>query len=232
MQHPSQLRNRGRHPCAAPMRPCTKPNVAPDDAETSRLHQDKGAETQSPPHRVDGGLSGKALVRNQNLLAHVRRILARGDLEPFAALMGQFGELVEDCGPLGHLRFASEAFATHTTAALADVASEVVDGDPELLCERVYAAVAPHLCTFAFVAHLRAELQIFVAQTYVPRADRLAACAALLTLGEHPEAHALAMGDLPALYAIYRTQLACWLQRAGTRQTDLLHMAWSSRATR
>ncbi|RYE93904.1 MAG: hypothetical protein EOO78_26315 [Oxalobacteraceae bacterium] len=177
----------------------------------------------------NAGLGGATWSRDQALVAQVREVLARRDVAAFAGLMESFGELVEDSGPLGYLRFAEDAFGQQVAAALHALSQGPLRRDAEALCEALHVQVTPQLCPKTFLRQLRDELQTFLAQPYVPRSDQLAACTALLTLGTDRSTQPLSLAELPPLYAIFRAQLIGWLEQAGRRQEELLRLALALR---
>ncbi len=217
-----------------------EPAVAPvyEDAASTVWSKEAGMSgADGSPLVDDAGPSGMALERNKTLVAQVRAMLAEPDVQGFAALIEHFSELLEDCGPLGYLRFTEQTFSTLVSndlgAAVKDVklqqrASGVPDGDdslPDMLCDHLHAKLMPVLASRVFIDLLRSELEGFLAQPFVPREDRLAACAALLATPPSTQPHELNLLELPVLYAIFRLQLAEWLQLAGKRQIELLHAA-------
>jgi hypothetical protein len=174
------------------------------------------------------GLSGTAQQRNSSLIDHVRSVLAEGNAAAFAELMQEFSALVQNCGPLGYLRFNEGAFAAQIAIALPQALAQLPRAqasDPEALCDALHRACIHLLAVPHFINSLRDELELFLEQNYVPRCDRLPACAALLTTPEAPNDHHLVVAELPALYAIFRAQLVDWLQQAGAQQLALLHAA-------
>ncbi|HET6344045.1 MAG TPA: hypothetical protein VFH51_03890 [Myxococcota bacterium] len=169
----------------------------------------------------DPGLNGVALTRNSDTLTVIRRILASRDVGAFTALLNEFAELVEDCGPLGYLRFDAEPFDRVVREYLAGASST----DAESLCDALHAAVIGPLVTSDFLQYFRGELQLFVAQPFVPREHRMAACAALLTTPSVPDSHGLRPQELPALYVLFRMQLVSWLLQRGEQQAQLVALA-------
>jgi hypothetical protein len=161
------------------------------------------------------------LTRNSDTLGAIRKMLASRDVGAFTALLNQFAELVEDCGPLGYVRFDADRFDRVVREYLAGAASM----DAESLCDALHAAVIGALTTPDFLMYFRGELQLFVAQPFVPREHRTAACAALLTTPAIPETHGLKPQELPALYVLFRMQLVSWLLHRGEQQAQLVTLA-------
>ena len=182
------------------------PSLAPA-AATPMLELQLGA---SPWLGVAAEASPDVLAANGRALALVRKLLAaspaptpsgaaarRPQATTEAAtlhlshLLAHFQLLVAADGPLPFVRFDAPAFAAaRQSAARGGAAGKEADADA---CLAILAPLAS--------AKLRASLQAFVAQPFVPPGDRLAAVAALVTW-------ALETPVPLALYAIFAAQLA------------------------
>lgn len=169
----------------------------------------------------DPGLRGAALQRNTGTINAIRAILAACDIPAFTGLLNKFAELVEECGPLGYLRFDAEPFDVAVREALA----RATEREPEALCDELHVACISSLATPAMIQMFRHELQQFLAQAFVPREHRTAACAALLTTPASAEMHGLKAQELPALYILFRMQLVGWLIARGEQQSQLMELA-------
>ena len=173
--------------------------------------------------RLLGDSPGAEFTLQHNLEAinHVRTLLAQSDVIEFSQLIAAFSNLVDDCGPLGFLRFDAVAFDHIVRQHLGEMTQF---SDAEVFCDQMHRACIDALATPASLDHFQGELRVFLKQPYVPHEDRLSACAALLTLGR-PSDETVSMCELPALYALFRVQLIAWLMEAGAQQRALSHMA-------
>ncbi len=161
------------------------------------------------------------LQHNLDAISHVRTLLAQRDVIEFSQLIAAFSNLVDDCGPLAFLRFDAASFDAIVRRHLSEMTQF---SDAEVFCDQMHKACIDALATPASLDHFQEELRVFLKQPYVPHEDRLAACAALLTLGR-PSDETVAKSDLPALYALFRVQFIGWLMQAGAQQRALSHMA-------